>query len=67
LARGARNDRPSTLAVDEAQLELELSKLRGRRPVRADRRWRADEKHIRPPSTILDKNFARYSLFALAQ
>jgi len=30
--------------------------LGGRRPVRADRRWHADEKRIRVPSTILKKN-----------
>jgi hypothetical protein len=30
--------------------------LRGRRPVRADRRLRADEKRIRAQSTILYKN-----------
>jgi len=29
--------------------------LRGRRPVRADRRFRADEKHIRTQSAILYK------------
>jgi hypothetical protein len=31
-----------------------LSSLRGRRPVRADRRLRTDEKHIRAQSAILD-------------
>jgi hypothetical protein len=36
-------------------IELWRLSLRGRRPVRADRRWCADEKHIRAPSTILDK------------
>jgi hypothetical protein len=35
--------------------ELCSSKLRGRRPVRADRRLRADEKRIRTQSAILDK------------
>jgi len=30
--------------------------LRGREAVRADRRLRADEKHIRAQSTILDKS-----------
>jgi hypothetical protein len=32
--------------------------LRGRKAVRADRRLRTDEKHIRAQSTILDKNSA---------
>jgi hypothetical protein len=36
-------------------IDLRLSILRGRRPVRADRRLRADEKHIRAQSTILYK------------
>jgi hypothetical protein len=30
--------------------------LRGRKTVRADHRWRADEKHIRAPSAILYKS-----------
>jgi hypothetical protein len=53
LARGARNDRaPPSLDVGE-YVELRRSNLRGRRPVRADRRLRADEKHIRAQSAIL--------------
>jgi hypothetical protein len=35
--------------------ELRHPHLRGRRPVRADRRSRADEKRIRAQSTILKK------------
>jgi hypothetical protein len=37
--------------------------LRGRNTVRADRRLRADEKHIRAQSTILFKNHALSLLF----
>jgi len=55
LARAARNGRQSTLAGVRAYFELVSSRLRGRRPVRADRRLRADEKRIRAQSTILDK------------
>jgi hypothetical protein len=35
--------------------ELQRWNLRGRRPVRADRRLRADEKRIRTQSAIFDK------------
>jgi hypothetical protein len=34
-------------------IDLQLSSLRGRRPVRADRRLGADKKRIRTQSTIL--------------
>ena len=37
-------------------IELQRPHLRGRRPVRADRRLHADEKRIRAQSTILDKS-----------
>jgi hypothetical protein len=37
-------------------IELRRSSLRGRRPVRADRRLRADEKRIRTQSAILYKS-----------
>ena len=37
-------------------VELKRRSLRGRRPVRADPRWRTDEKHIRAPSRISEKN-----------
>jgi len=36
------------------QVGLRRKSLRGRRPVRADRRLRTDEKHIRAQSAILD-------------
>jgi len=35
------------------------SNMRGRRPVRADRQLRADEKHIRAQLTILQKTLPR--------
>jgi hypothetical protein len=37
-------------------IQLRRSNLRGRRPVRPDRRLRADEKRIRTQSAILDKS-----------
>src|ERR1039457_5741437 len=37
-------------------VELKGRSLRGRRPVRADHRWRTDEKHIRAASRISEKN-----------
>jgi hypothetical protein len=37
--------------------------LRGRKAVRADRRLRADEKHIRAQSAILDKSKPNPRLF----
>jgi hypothetical protein len=37
-------------------IELWRPNLRGRRPVRADRRLHADEKHIRAQSAILDNS-----------
>ena len=39
--------------------------LRGRRPVRADRRLRADEKHIRTQSAILHKDNPKPGLFLI--
>jgi hypothetical protein len=42
------------LANARAYVELWRLILRGRRPVRADHRLRADEKHIRTQSAILD-------------
>jgi hypothetical protein len=39
--------------------------LRGRRPVRADRRLRADEKHIRTQSAILYKSNSKPVLFLI--
>ena len=62
LARGARNGRSPTSADVAGYIELWRSNLRGRRPVRADRRWRTDEKHIRAPSAILGKSKPRLSL-----
>jgi len=56
LARGARNDRAPTSADAGEYFELQQSGLRGRRPVRADRRFGADEKHIRTQSAILYKD-----------
>jgi hypothetical protein len=53
LARGARNGRTPALTDATGQIELWRSNLRGRRPVRADRRLRADEKRIRAQSAIL--------------
>jgi hypothetical protein len=45
----------SVLIDVKRHIELQRSLLRGRRPVRADRRLRTDEKHIRAQSAILDK------------
>jgi len=56
LARRARNVRSAALADETGYFELQRPGLRGRRPVRADRRLRTDEKHIRAQSTILDKS-----------
>jgi len=53
LARGARNGRTPALTDAAGQIELWRSNLRGRRPVRADRRLRTDEKRIRAQSAIL--------------
>jgi len=39
--------------------------LRGRKAVRADRRLRTDEKHIRAQSAILDKTSTLYLLLAI--
>jgi len=39
--------------------------LRGRKTVRADRRLRTDEKHIRAQSAILDKSNSKSLLFLL--
>jgi hypothetical protein len=50
LARGARNGRSTTIG---GYFDLLPTNLRGRRPVRADRRLRADEKHIRTQSAIV--------------
>jgi hypothetical protein len=36
-------------------VDLQRQNLRGRRPVRADRQLRTDEKHIRAQSAILDE------------
>jgi len=55
LARAARNDRVPTSANVGGYIEQQRSKLRGRRPVRADRRLRTDEKHIRAQSAIFDE------------
>jgi len=59
LARGARNGDPSTPAAVRGYVELQRSSLRGRRPVRADHRLRADEKHTRTQSAIFYKNNAK--------
>jgi hypothetical protein len=40
----------------EQHIELQRSSLRGRRPVRADRRLCTDEKRIRAQSAILYEN-----------
>jgi hypothetical protein len=56
LARAARNARTQTSEDARGYFELLRSNLRGRRPVRADRRLRTDEKHIRAQSVILDKS-----------
>jgi len=56
LARAARNDRVPISANVGGYIEQQRSNLRGRRPVRADRRLRTDEKHIRAQSVILDKS-----------
>jgi hypothetical protein len=55
LARVARNGRAPTMADVAGYVDLQRQNLRGRRPVRADRRLCADEKHIRTQSAILDK------------
>jgi hypothetical protein len=55
LARAARNARTQTSEDARGYFELLRSNLRGRRPVRADRRLRTDEKHIRAQSAILYK------------
>jgi len=46
---------PPTSADVGRYFELRRQNLRGRRPVRADRRLGTDEKHIRAQSAILDK------------
>jgi hypothetical protein len=48
----------------EPHIELRRSHLRGRRPVRADRRLCADEKRIRAQSAILDETHTPHLLFA---
>jgi len=62
LARRARNGRSAITAEVTQYFELHRPNLRGRRPVRADRRLRTDEKHILAQSTILHKTPA-LSLF----
>jgi len=56
LARAARNDRSATLADETGYFELQRQNLRGRRPVRADRRLCADDEPVRTQSTILYKS-----------
>jgi len=51
-----RNGRSETSADVGEYIELRRSNLRGRRPVRADRRLRTDEKYIRAQPTILYKS-----------
>jgi hypothetical protein len=60
LARGARNGRSATLADETGYFELQRQNLRGRRPVRADRRLRTDEKRVRTQSAILTKRPRAY-------
>jgi len=57
------NGAKQTSAGAGEYIDLRLSILRGRRPVRADRRLHADEKRIRAQSTILYKN-PRQTTFA---
>jgi head-tail adaptor len=64
LARAARNGRSQTSHDVRGHIELQRLNLRGRRPVRADRRLRTDEKHIRAQSVILDKNNPKSLLFS---
>ncbi len=56
LARGARNGRSVTLFDETGCFELQRQNWRGRRPVRADRRLRTDEKRVRAQSAILFKS-----------
>jgi len=63
LARGARNGRSPTPADVARYFELRRQNLRGRRPVRADRRLRTDENHIRAQSAILGKIPAQSLVF----
>ena len=53
LARGARNGRSAMLADETGYFGLQRQVLRGRRPVRADRRLRTDEKRVCTQSAIL--------------
>jgi len=53
LARGARNGRSAMLAGETGYFELQRQELRGRRPVRADRRLCADDESVRTQSAIL--------------
>jgi hypothetical protein len=47
----------TSVSIDVGRrIELRRPHLRGRRPVRADHRLCADEKHIRAQSAILDKS-----------
>jgi hypothetical protein len=66
LARGARNARTQTSEDVRGYIELLRSNLRGWRRVRADRRLRADEKHIRAQSAILYKNPTPFVLLTIA-
>jgi hypothetical protein len=56
LARAARNGRLATLADETGCFELQRRILRGRRPVRADRRLRTDDETVRTQSAILYEN-----------
>ena len=51
----------------QQHIELQRPHLRGRRPVRADRRLHADEKHICAQSAILEKNPAVSSMLTFAR
>jgi hypothetical protein len=64
LARVTRNDRTPTVEYTGGYVELWRSNLRGRRPVRADCRLRADQKHIREQSAILLKTPRPYPVLA---
>src|ERR1017187_1926738 len=63
LARRARNLRPATLAHIAGYVELQRQSLRGRRPVRADRRLRTDDDPVRTQSAILNKKRRTSRLF----
>ena len=54
LARGARNGCLATLADETGYFDLQRQIWRGRRTVRADRRLRADDEHVRTQSAILN-------------